>query len=78
MVAFLDSILVGDHEFMVASVLRSMILVSPAVLSSSDTSMEKVAGLFLLSFARQMRQRHQKKAWTLYGIVKKKKKVLKL
>ena len=50
MVDFLDSILAGDHEFMVASVLGYVILLSPAVLSSADTSMDKVAGLFLLSF----------------------------
>lgn len=60
MVEFLDSIYVGDHEFMVASILRCMIFLSPVVLSSSDTSMEKVVGVFSLSFARQMRQRHQK------------------
>lgn len=75
MVAFLDSILVGDREFMVASVLRSMILVSPAVLSSSDTSMEKVAGLFLLSFARRMKQRHQKKGMDSIWYCQKKKSI---
>ena len=71
MVELLDSILVGDHDFIAASVLRCMILVSPAVLSSSDTSMEKVAGLLLLSFARRMRQRHQKRRG-LYMVLSKK------
>lgn len=50
MVDSLDSILVGDGEFMVASALGYVVLLSPAVLSSADTSMDKVAGLFLLSF----------------------------
>ena len=50
MVDFLDSILVGNSEFMVASALGYVVLLSPAVLSSADTSMDKVAGLFLLSF----------------------------
>lgn len=60
----------GDHEFMVASILRCMIFLSPVVLSSSDTSIEKVVGVFSLSFARQMRQRHQKR-YGFYGIGKK-------
>lgn len=64
MVDFLGSILAGDHEFMVASVLGCVIFLSPAVLSSADTSMDKVAGLLLLSFASWVRQRHQKR----YGL----------